>query len=125
MDHVSGINEIKINTTTLQSVIDENDFYPSYIKVDVEGHELQILQGLDFKSPILSFEWISELSEKNCECLREAGRIGYTRFNLSTREEEVLGPEDEWLNLDDAILKFDMIKNHDVKNNIWGNVWCL
>lgn len=122
---VSNVTEIKVETITLQSFIESKKIFPGYIKIDVEGHELQVLQGLDYKAPILSFEWISELADKNSDCLKEAHRIGYTRFNLSTINEDILGPEDDWLELEDAINKFYEFEKEDSKMTLWGNAWCI
>ena len=40
----SSANEIKVKTKTLDSVVSK-DKDPSLIKIDVEGHEFEVLQG--------------------------------------------------------------------------------
>lgn len=38
---------------------------PSFIKIDVEGYELEVMNGLNQKVPLLSFEYITpELTDK-------------------------------------------------------------
>lgn len=44
-----------IELTTLDQIIEEEGI-PSFIKIDVEGHELEVINGLNTKIPLLSFE---------------------------------------------------------------------
>lgn len=51
----SGYNykteEILVQTKILKNVLKENDInYINYMSIDVEGHELNVLKGIDFKS---------------------------------------------------------------------------
>ncbi len=44
-----------IELTTLDQII-QNEGIPAFIKIDVEGHELEVIQGLNTRIPLLSFE---------------------------------------------------------------------
>jgi FkbM family methyltransferase len=44
-----------IELTTIDQIIEDVGI-PSFIKIDVEGHELEVINGLNIKIPLLSFE---------------------------------------------------------------------
>jgi FkbM family methyltransferase len=120
---VTNMTSIEVQTTTMDEQIET--YLPAYVKIDVEGHELDVMAGMSFKPAILSFEWISELLEKNISCLEKAKELGFEKFNLSTREEDIMGPHDNWLTFDEAKNEFLQIKKNDLHNNVWGNAWCI
>ena len=37
----------------------------------------------------------------------------------------MLGPEDQWLPIEDAKKRFLKISTQDPDNEIWGNAWCI
>ncbi len=58
-----------IETTTLESLIEKHGT-PFYIKIDVEGHELNALRGLKHAVPRVSFEVnLPEFKEEGLECI--------------------------------------------------------
>jgi FkbM family methyltransferase len=59
---------------------------PDYCKIDVEGFELDVLDGLNRPVPLLSFEFCKEFREKTEACLRRLRAIGFRRFNVSYGE---------------------------------------
>lgn len=59
-----------VETTTLQSLMAKHGT-PYYLKIDVEGHEVNVLQGLKCPVPYLSFEVnLPEFKEEGAECIR-------------------------------------------------------
>ncbi|HEY1791181.1 MAG TPA: FkbM family methyltransferase [Verrucomicrobiae bacterium] len=61
--------EKTVETTTLESLIEKHGI-PFYAKVDVEGHELNVLRGLKRPLPYLSFEVnLPEFREEGLECI--------------------------------------------------------
>lgn len=52
-DFSESVNFIEL--TTLDQII-KDEGIPSFIKIDVEGHELEVINGLNIKIPLLSFE---------------------------------------------------------------------
>ncbi|TQI71536.1 FkbM family methyltransferase [Gramella sp. Hel_I_59] len=82
------ITTAKVETRTLDYFI-ENYGIPKYIKIDVEGHEEEVIQGLKMPVPIISFEanlpdfydetirilsYLNEISSGNyvCNCSAES-----------------------------------------------------
>jgi FkbM family methyltransferase len=64
-----------VETTTLEKLIASHGI-PFYIKIDVEGHELNILRGLKQPVPYLSFEVnLPEFKEEGLECIRILAEI--------------------------------------------------
>jgi len=77
--------EITVKVTTLDQLIQDYG-YPSFCKIDVEGYELQVLQGLSYPIPALSFEFIPATMTMAHDCIGEINRIGQYRFNWSVGE---------------------------------------
>ncbi|HTV42212.1 MAG TPA: FkbM family methyltransferase [Candidatus Sulfotelmatobacter sp.] len=68
-------SEKEVETTTLEALM-ETHGVPFYIKIDVEGHELNVLRGLKRPVPFLSFEVnLPEFREEGLECARLLQRL--------------------------------------------------
>jgi FkbM family methyltransferase len=69
-------NQITINTRTMDSEVDNNKI-PSLIKIDVEGHEVEVLEGavntLSKKKPLLIIESFPPKQEKVISHLQAYG----------------------------------------------------
>jgi FkbM family methyltransferase len=64
-----------ITMTTLDRLI-ERFGVPSFVKIDVEGYELNVLKGLSTPVPLLSFECnLPEYQEETVECLELLSKI--------------------------------------------------
>ncbi len=111
--------KISVEVTTLDHLIKIYGL-PNYIKIDVEGFELDVLLGLSRKAGIISFEFTSEFLDQSTKCLNHLKDIGYDEFNFSIGESRKFFLE--WSNTDNLILK---LKN-EIKNNklLWGDIYC-
>ena len=70
-----------IQSTTLDQLIEEYGV-PEYIKIDVEGGELDILKGLTQKTPEVFFEWHEEMPDVLYGCIEHLRELGYTQFGV-------------------------------------------
>jgi FkbM family methyltransferase len=85
----------QIELTTLDNLIQEYGT-PAFIKIDVEGFELQVLKGLHTIVPALSFEYtVPEQLDKTIACLEKINALsaGY-KYNYSIGEEMALQLEE-------------------------------
>ncbi len=76
----------EIKVSTLDNMISKYGL-PSFIKIDVEGHESEVLKGLSQKVKYLSFEFLNFNNAELLECLKKCESLGYTKFNWSYQEE--------------------------------------
>ena len=108
-------------STTLKQLMDTYGS-PDYIKIDVEGHELAVLQGMPSPSlvPLISFEWCSEFKSGALACVSHLGALGYEQFAVQLGDEGVIPPE-QWY--DAAELAQQLHKICDEYNLPWGQLW--
>tara|TARA_R100000152_G_C6771987_1_gene198679 strand:+ start:196 stop:882 length:687 start_codon:yes stop_codon:yes gene_type:complete len=71
----------EVESTTLDQMIEEYGV-PDYIKIDVEGGELDVLKGLTQKTPEIFFEWHEEMPDVLYGCVEHLQKLGYTEFGV-------------------------------------------
>jgi len=93
--------QVTVPVTTLDAAIAEFGT-PGYIKIDVEGWELEVLKGLSQPVSLLSFEYhlIDGGAETALVCLDYVARFGDIKINIMTGEALKLGFP-EWVTLDE------------------------
>ena len=93
---------------------------PKYIKIDVEGFELDVLLGLSQKAGIISFEFTSEFLDQTINCLNHLKKIGYQEYNFSIGERRKFYTH--WSNTEDLIQEL----RNEITNDklLWGDVYC-
>jgi FkbM family methyltransferase len=80
---------IRVPVTTLDRLIAEHG-RPDFVKIDVEGHEAEVLAGLSQPVPALSFEFTTLQRGVARGCLARLAALGRYEFNLSLGEEHRL-----------------------------------
>ncbi len=73
---------VTVETTTLDKLIKEYGV-PDFCKIDVEGFEYEVLQGLSHPIKTMSFEFIPEYLEPVLSCIEYLSKLGKAEFNYS------------------------------------------
>jgi FkbM family methyltransferase len=94
-------NVVKIQMTTLDKLIQKYGT-PVFIKIDVEGYELNVLKGLTKPVRIISFEYtVPEQTNKVVECIEAIEKNGSNvECNYSVGEGMTFALQD-WLSVED------------------------
>lgn len=77
---------LSVAVTTLDQLISDYG-EPSFIKIDVEGFEAEVLAGLSCPVAALSVEFVSGALEVSHECIRQLSRLGDYRYNAVAGEQ--------------------------------------
>lgn len=100
---------IKVEVTTLDDLISEYG-KPAFVKIDVEGYELNVLKGLNQPVRCLSFEYtVPEQTDHAIECIKQFQKVSpKATFNYSPRESLKIAFTD-WVDIDTmcALIKSD------------------
>jgi FkbM family methyltransferase len=80
---------IEVRVTTLDRLI-ANHGLPAFTKIDVEGHEAEVLAGLSSPLPALSFEFTTIQREVALACLGRLRALGRYRFDVALGESQQL-----------------------------------
>ena len=90
---------IEVEMQTLDHLITQFGL-PRFIKVDVEGFELQVLQGLTQPVSMISLEFTPETSDATFACIEHLRKLGPVDLNYSNEESMQFACE-SWLQPDD------------------------
>jgi FkbM family methyltransferase len=76
---------VEISTVTIDSIIKTYGI-PNFCKIDVEGSEVEILKGLSYQIPYVSFEYTPEMNSHALGCMGLLGGMGRYRYKYSEGE---------------------------------------
>ena len=80
---------VTVEVTTLDALIELHGV-PRFCKIDVEGFERAVLDGLSRPVECLSFEFIPETPDRAHACLERLADLGTHRYNVALGEERRL-----------------------------------
>lgn len=83
--HVRWSKQDEVEVTTLSDLIVRHG-EPGFVKIDVEGLELEVLKGLDRPLPALSFEVLPVARDAAMACIDRLSELGDYEFNWSFGE---------------------------------------
>ena len=111
---------IDVKIDTLDNML--NKFgVPKFVKIDVEGYELEVLQGLSHPVKYLSLEFTSEDIDNFKKCLHRIERIGKYIFQFSEGETLKMSFQ-KWMD-GEAIMK-SLESKIDAQPMLWGDIYC-
>jgi FkbM family methyltransferase len=73
---------VEVKVETLDQLIQRYGL-PDFVKIDVEGSELEVLKGLSAPVPALSFEYLGAVVERSVACVERLGELGAYEFRTS------------------------------------------
>ena len=86
-DRETWNRSISVPVTTLDALIAQYGV-PSFIKVDVEGFEFEVLSGLTQSIAALSFEFTTIQRDVAHQCIERCNALGLVRFNAALGESQ-------------------------------------
>ena len=92
---------------------------PEYVKIDVEGFEINVLRGMTFRPRYLSFEFGARRKDASTVCLEHLGDRGFRFRPIIGREYRFATPE--WMNLSEAKT---WLNSFSVEQAEYGDMFC-
>lgn len=108
---------VMVNVLTLDDLIQRYG-KPVFIKVDVEGYEKEVIEGLHTPVDLLSFEFTYEFRSNAADCLKMLDALGYSGYDLS------LGGDGNFLN-NRLVSSQDIIQwlFSQPQPDMWGDIY--
>lgn len=110
---------LSVPMTTLDFLIERHGL-PCFIKIDVEGYEEEVLQGLSRPIKALSFEFTTIQRQVALACIDRCVTLGFSRFNVALGESQTFIHAD-WI--DGAAIRQWLIKVGHEANS--GDVYAV
>ncbi|GAB3944215.1 hypothetical protein GCM10028805_11550 [Spirosoma harenae] len=111
---------IDVEMTTLDNLIDQYGL-PAFIKIDVEGYELEVLKGLTKPVKMISFEYtVPEQTHKIFDCINLVRENNPTILCNYSIGESMEWEMENWLTVDDF---FRYINESNFVNTDFGDIY--
>jgi FkbM family methyltransferase len=112
---------IQVNTITLDDIIKKYGI-PYFIKVDVEGYEYEVFQGLTslLEETYFAFEWAEEQYEKINQTIDYLKSLGYSNFDYTYQDNLLVLETINWKKWEDLTLHSDINPSRKEK---WGMIY--
>ena len=119
-DH-SFTESIDVQTITLEEAIKQYGI-PDYIKIDIEGHELKVLNVFNtlLDDTTICFEWTEEYKNELIETINHLDLIGYKKFYVSWEDKYLKENQITWQDKN-TFLNFDSFIPQ--RKQLWGMIY--
>lgn len=108
---------IDVPMTTLDTLIDKYGV-PNFIKIDVEGFEVEVIRGLSSRVDVISIEFTPEIINSTYLSIDHLLQLGDLEFNLSLGESMML-ISDRWFDIETLYQKLSGYTS----SNVFGDVY--
>jgi FkbM family methyltransferase len=108
---------ITVPLTTLDGLIERHGL-PRFVKIDVEGYELEVIRGLTRTVPALSFEFIAEDLEAVARCAAHLSSLGPAVFSFALADHAELAIA-QWVPADRLVECLGALPDRSA----WGDVY--
>jgi FkbM family methyltransferase len=112
--------QISVTVTTLDDLIAQYG-KPMFCKIDVEGAELEVLQGLSQPLPALSFEYIPAVMETALGCMNRMSKLGKYEYNWRVSEFPRLRSP-VWLNAEDMVSQLNRMPRDSNSGDVYARL---
>lgn len=114
------IGSLELKSITLDALFSLYGL-PEFIKIDVEGYELNVLNGLSRKVKLLCFEFAEEFKAELILCINKCRDIGFDNFHIQGGDDYLYRPS-EWFSYREILNKIN--KFDHIRAQAWGMTWC-
>jgi FkbM family methyltransferase len=114
----SWTERVRVSITTIDDLI-EVFGTPRYIKIDVEGFELEVVSGLSSRAGIVSFEFTSEFIDHASKIVQLLSSKGYSKFNIAVGESTEFSLH-RWV---DSAHMSNIVLNNRSNKGLWGDIY--
>lgn len=111
--------QVTVPVTRMDDLIAEHG-RPAFVKIDVEGFELEVLRGLTQPVPAISYEFVGEAVETAIQCARHVHSLSLGEFNFSFRESMEM-QQDCWMDIESLSAALRALPHDDIQ--VWGDVY--
>ena len=96
---------------------------PSFLKVDVEGYEYNVILSMTQKYCPLSFEWAEEKKQEILLTLKYLHSLGYSKFSLQMEDSYTYQVKnEEWVEFSTLYSMLETLCDVSRKS-MWGMIW--
>jgi FkbM family methyltransferase len=120
VDRPLWTESVTVPVVTLDSLVARHGT-PQFIKLDVEGFELQALRGLSVPVEVLSFEYHALAIDSALACLARAADLGFRRFN--TAPGDALELTGGWLSFEELRDRLSDAGSKD--HRVYGDIYAM
>jgi FkbM family methyltransferase len=115
---LSWSDRVVVRLTTLDGLVSAYG-EPAFVKLDVEGYELEALRGLSRPLSALSFEYLPARRELAGGCVHRLEELGEYRYNYS-RGESMRFVLDQWIDAGEMLSIMEAMEPDETSGDIYA-----